>query len=70
VGGIKEKVLAARRAGAKRVLVPEANRKELADLPKTVHKDMEFHLVESMDSVLGLVLATEGKAARPAGAAG
>src|SRR5204862_1525785 len=42
VGGIKEKVLAARRAGIKRVILPKENKKDLRDLPDPVREEMEF----------------------------
>ncbi len=56
VGGIKEKVLAARRAGARHVLLPKANSKDLKELPKTAVRDLEFQLVDSMDEVLEAAL--------------
>ena len=52
VGGIKEKVLAARRAGIKRVILPQQNEKDLADLPEAVRKEMEFVLAERVEDVL------------------
>lgn len=52
VGGIKEKVLAANRAGMKKVLLPIENKKDLADIPDSVKKKLEFVLVEHMDEVL------------------
>lgn len=51
VGGIKEKVLAAQRAGVKKVVLPLANKKDLIDLPKRVIKDIEFIFVENVDEV-------------------
>jgi ATP-dependent Lon protease len=52
IGGVKEKVLAARRAGIKRVILPKANEKDLGDLPENVRKELEFILAESVDQVL------------------
>ncbi|MGA7983089.1 MAG: S16 family serine protease, partial [Chromatiaceae bacterium] len=52
VGGIKEKVLAARRAGLKRVILPRQNEKDLRDLPDAVRDEMEFVLVERIEDVL------------------
>lgn len=52
VGGIKDKVLAAHRAGIKKVIIPEENKKDLADIPANVKKKLKFVLVESMDEVL------------------
>ncbi len=52
VGGIKEKVLAARRAGVKTVILPKANQKDLADIPKQVRKELKFHFVDQISEVL------------------
>ncbi|WP_432663401.1 endopeptidase La [Wukongibacter baidiensis] len=52
VGGIKEKVLAANRAGIKKILLPIQNKKDLTELPDTVKRKLEFVLVEHMDEVL------------------
>jgi ATP-dependent Lon protease len=56
IGGVKEKVLAARRAGLKRVVLPKANQKDLRDLPDYVMKDMTFFFAETFDDVLRQVL--------------
>jgi ATP-dependent Lon protease len=53
VGGIKEKMLAARRAGIRRVILPKANEKDLRDVPEEVRSEMTFVLVETIDEVLG-----------------
>ncbi|MGC8793674.1 MAG: endopeptidase La [Bryobacteraceae bacterium] len=52
IGGVKEKVLAARRAGIKRVILPKANEKDLRDLPDEVRKEIEFIFVERIEEVL------------------
>jgi ATP-dependent Lon protease len=52
VGGLKEKVLAAKRMGIKSVIIPKRNKKDLEELPKYVKEGMKFILVESMDEVL------------------
>jgi ATP-dependent Lon protease len=52
VGGIKEKVLAAHRAGIKRIIMPERNKKDLNDVPEQAKKEMEFVFAHSMDDVL------------------
>jgi ATP-dependent Lon protease len=52
VGGIKEKLLAAHRAGIKRVLIPKRNRKDLQDIPAKVQQEMDIQLVSDMWSVL------------------
>jgi ATP-dependent Lon protease len=56
VGGIKEKVLAAHRAGIKRVLLPERNRKDIVDIPETVRQDLELSFVKKIDEVIELAL--------------
>ena len=56
VGGIKEKVLAAHRAGIKRIIMPKWNEKDLEEVPKKVRKAMRFHFVETMDEVLRIAL--------------
>jgi ATP-dependent Lon protease len=52
IGGLKEKVLAAHRAGIKRVLVPERNKADLDEVPAEVKNDLEFVFVSKMDQVL------------------
>jgi ATP-dependent Lon protease len=56
VGGIKDKVLAAARAGITKVIVPAENERDLEDIPRDVRDRMEFNLVESMDEVMSLAL--------------
>src|SRR5207302_1151648 len=56
VGGIKEKVLAAHRAGIKRIIMPERNKKDLNDVPEQAKREMEFIFAHSMDDVLGSAL--------------
>jgi ATP-dependent Lon protease len=51
VGGIKEKVLAARRAGIRRVILPKANQKDLKEVPEQVRNEMTFVLVETIEAV-------------------
>jgi ATP-dependent Lon protease len=52
VGGIKEKMLAARRAGIRRVILPKANEKDLKEVPEEVRTEMTFVLAETIDEVL------------------
>ncbi|MEW5920637.1 MAG: endopeptidase La [Bacillota bacterium] len=52
VGGIKEKILAAHRAGIKTIIMPQDNKKDLAEIPKNVRRRLEFVLVEHVDQVL------------------
>jgi ATP-dependent Lon protease len=56
VGGIKEKCLAARRAGMKRVILPRANTKDLRELPDEVRRDLEFIFAEHIDDVLAAAI--------------
>lgn len=56
IGGVKEKVLAARRAGMKRVILPQANEKDLRDVPETVQKELEFLFVERVEDVLNAMI--------------
>ncbi|MBW2733482.1 MAG: endopeptidase La [Deltaproteobacteria bacterium] len=64
VGGIKEKVLAAHRAGIKTVIMPERNEKDLIDVPDQARDEMEFHFVKRMEDVLKLVLPDLAEEAR------
>ncbi|MGB4181993.1 MAG: endopeptidase La [Dethiobacteria bacterium] len=59
VGGIKEKMLAAHRAGIKYVIMPVENRKDLSDIPANVRRKVEVKLVEHMDEVLDFALLGE-----------
>ena len=59
VGGIKEKVLAAHRAGIRSVLLPERNRKDLVDIPDQAKDEMEIRFVKRVDEVLEMVLSGE-----------
>ena len=56
VGGIKEKLLAAHRAGIKHVLIPDRNRRDLDDIPQDVKDEMQITLISTMDEILPLVL--------------
>jgi ATP-dependent Lon protease len=56
VGGIKDKVLAAFRAGLTTILLPMENEKDLEEIPAEVRGAMEFHLVENMDEVIRIAL--------------
>jgi ATP-dependent Lon protease len=56
VGGVKEKVLAAHRAGIKTIILPAWNKKDLEDIPKKVQKEIKFHFAEKMIDVLKLAL--------------
>ena len=58
IGGLKEKVLAAHRAGVTTIILPKDNEKDLADIPKAVLDVLKLHLVESMDEVLKIALVS------------
>lgn len=59
IGGIKEKVIAAHRAGLKLIIMPKTNKKDLEEIPKYIRKDMKFVFVEQMDEVIRLVLTKD-----------
>ncbi|MBN2299276.1 MAG: endopeptidase La, partial [Deltaproteobacteria bacterium] len=56
VGGLKEKLLAAKEAGMEKVLIPVENEKDLHDTPKEIMKGLEIHMVENMDEIIAYVL--------------
>jgi len=56
IGGVKEKVLAAHRAGIKTIILPQWNKKDLVDIPQKVQKDIEFHFVDEMLDVLKIAI--------------
>ena len=56
IGGLKEKALAAHRAGLTTIILPKANAKDLEDIPKNVKKDLQFIFAEHMDEVLKVAL--------------
>jgi ATP-dependent Lon protease len=59
VGGIKEKVLAALRAGIRTVILPERNRKDLEDIPASAREQLEFIWVRDIDQALEAALASD-----------
>src|SRR5580658_2177413 len=59
IGGLKEKLLAAHRAGIFEAILPEDNRKDLADLPELLKSSMKLHFVEEMDQVLKIALESK-----------
>jgi len=61
IGGLKEKLLAAHRAGIKKVLIPRDNEKDLAEIPKKIIDEIEIILVSSVDDVLKYALTKELK---------
>ncbi|HEX2780801.1 MAG TPA: S16 family serine protease, partial [Gemmatimonadaceae bacterium] len=56
IGGVKEKVLAAYRAGIRELIMPKANEKDLRDVPEEVRQHVRFQFVEKMDEVLRIAL--------------
>jgi len=56
IGGLKEKMLAAHRAGIRTIIVPKDNQKDLADIPEDIRDEFTIHCVESMDEVLKVAL--------------
>jgi ATP-dependent Lon protease len=57
VGGLKEKSMAAHRAGIKTIIVPKRNRKDMVDIPKKIQRDLKFIFVDRMDEVLPVALS-------------
>ncbi len=57
IGGVKEKVLAAHRAGIRNVILPKENAKDIEDIPRKVRKDLHLTFAETMDAVLSIALA-------------
>jgi ATP-dependent Lon protease len=58
IGGLKEKLLAAHRGGIKTVLIPEANVKDLVDIPENIKNHLQIHPVKWIDQVLEYALET------------
>jgi len=69
IGGLKEKVLAARRAGLRRVIMPKPNQPELRELTDEVRSEMEFILVERVEEVLAAVIPALAERLAPAAVA-
>src|SRR5262252_5276074 len=67
VGGIKEKVLAAKRAGIPCVLLPDLNRKDLEDIPPSALKGIRFEFLKTVDDAMALALETQAPGNLPAG---
>ena len=66
IGGLKEKTLAAMRAGIKQVIAPKRNEKDLPDIPAEVKETLKFHFVANVDEVLAIALGAGRRAAAPA----
>ncbi len=67
IGGLKEKTLAAKRAGIKQVIVPKRNQKDLPEIPDEVKNTLKFHFVENTDQVMEIALEVRGGKKRAAG---
>jgi ATP-dependent Lon protease len=65
VGAIRDKVLAAHRAGSKRVILPAENEPQLEDVPEEIRRDLEVTFVEHVDEVLNLALHAEAVQEEP-----
>ncbi len=61
IGGVKDKLIAAHRAGIKTIIIPKDNEKDLADLPPSILKALDVHPVEHMDQVLRLALNVDSE---------
>ena len=68
IGGVKEKALAAKRAGINKVILPEKNQKDLEEIPQHVRDSMQFFFVKEMDDVIKLALSRKTKKATEASA--
>jgi ATP-dependent Lon protease len=69
IGGVKEKVLGAARAGIREIILPIDNDADLEDIPEDVRSQMTFHLAETLDDVVAVALRGGGSAAGPAAGA-
>ena len=67
IGGLKEKTLAAKRAGIRQVIVPKRNERDLVDIPQEVRDSLKFHFVENIDQAMKIAL---GKSPQKASANG
>ena len=66
IGGLKEKTLAAKRAGIRQVIVPKRNEKDMPDIPAEVRNTLKFHFVSNTDEVLSLALLPAKRTSTPA----
>lgn len=60
IGGLKEKVLGAHRAGIKHIIIPRQNEADIEDVPEEVQKELTFHVVDSLAEVLAVALMSDG----------
>ena len=66
IGGLKEKALAAQRAGINRLIIPRRNERDIDDIPEPLRRKMKFTLVDSVDEVLDAALQKRARRSRPA----
>jgi ATP-dependent Lon protease len=60
VGGIKEKIIAAKRGHLKRIIIPKENRKDKAEIPEYVKKGLKFYFVENIEEVINIAFNRKG----------
>ena len=65
IGGLREKILAAQRAGVKKVVMPRENEPELTELPEETRKELEFVPVDTIEEVLDVAFDGVGASRRP-----
>ncbi len=65
IGGLKEKIIGAHRAGIKTVIIPKENEKDIVEIPDMVKKDLNFYFVDHMDQVLPMALTEKINASKP-----
>jgi len=65
IGGLKEKALAAQRAGIRHLIVPRRNEPDIDEIPEALRKRMTFTLVDSVDEVLDAALQKRARRSRP-----
>ena len=65
IGGLKEKVLGAHRAGITTIILPKDNEADMEDIPEEVRKSLTFHTVSTLDEVFAIALEPEGELASP-----
>jgi ATP-dependent Lon protease len=67
IGGLKEKILAAKRAKLTTVILPKRNKKDLDEIPKHILKDIHLVFADTMDDVMKVALRQDPKSTRPTG---
>jgi ATP-dependent Lon protease len=65
IGGVKEKILAAHRAGIKEVILPRENEKDLTEIPRHVLRGLQLHFVRTMDEILKIAFVNGRTGRRP-----